>query len=80
MSPSCCLIRTAQSIQQARLNGLPTILGSVVSQDVHERVELSGIGRLLAITPNDEVNSLATLSFLRTFRSIGGVSVRPVRI
>jgi NhaP-type Na+/H+ or K+/H+ antiporter len=55
------------NIQQARLDGLPTFLGSVVSRDVHERVELSGIGRLLALTPNDEVNSLATLSFTRTF-------------
>jgi len=55
------------NIQQARLDGLPTLLGSVVSRDVHERVELSGIGRLLALTPNDEVNSLATLSFTRTF-------------
>jgi NhaP-type Na+/H+ or K+/H+ antiporter len=55
------------NIQQARLDGLPTLPGSVVSRDVHERVELSGIGRLLALTPNDEVNSLATLSFTRTF-------------
>ncbi len=46
---------------------MPTILSSVVSRDVHERVELSGIGRLLALTPNDEVNSLAALSFTRTF-------------
>ena len=55
------------NIQQARLDGLATFLGSVVSRDIQQRVELSGIGRLLALTPNDEVNSLATLSFTRTF-------------
>ena len=55
------------NVQQAKLEGLPTYYGSVVSQEVLERVELGGLGRLLAMTSNDEVNSLAALNFSRVF-------------
>src|SRR5581483_11751691 len=51
----------------ARLDGLPTLQGSALSPMVVEQVELTGIGRLLAMTPNEEVNSLAVLHFARIF-------------
>lgn len=51
----------------ARLAALTTHQLSVLSEDVLERVEGSGIGRLLALTPNAEVNSLAALHFARLF-------------
>jgi NhaP-type Na+/H+ or K+/H+ antiporter len=54
-------------IQKARLAGMPTHYGSILATDVQENIELSGIGRLLAMTPSDEVNSLATLHFMRVF-------------
>jgi NhaP-type Na+/H+ or K+/H+ antiporter len=54
-------------IQKARLAGLPTHYGSILATDVQENIELSGIGRLLAMTPSDEVNALATLHFMRVF-------------
>lgn len=55
------------NLGDARLAGLPTFYGSVLSQYVLDRIELSGIGRLLALTPNEEVNSLASLHFSRVF-------------
>ena len=55
------------NIQQARLAGLPTIVANVLGPQVHERIELTGIGRLLAMTPNNEVNSLAAVQYGRHF-------------
>jgi NhaP-type Na+/H+ or K+/H+ antiporter len=55
------------AIRSARLQGLPTMLGSIVSRYVQENIELSGMGRLLALTPNQEANTLADISFVRTF-------------
>ena len=55
------------NIQAARLAGLPTIQGNVLSGEVQERIELTGIGRLMAMTPNDEVNSLAALQYAKHF-------------
>lgn len=55
------------NLSAARLAGLPTFYGSILAQQVTDRIELSGIGRLLALTPNDEVNSLASLQFSRLF-------------
>ena len=55
------------NIQQARLAGLPTMVANVLSPQVSERIEMTGIGRLLALTPNNEVNSLACLQHARHF-------------
>ena len=51
----------ARNIQAARMEGLPTKLGDVLSERLVEELDLGGIGRLLALTPNDEVNSLAAI-------------------
>jgi NhaP-type Na+/H+ or K+/H+ antiporter len=59
--------REPLAIRSARLQGLPTKLGSIISRYVQENLELSGIGRLLALTPNQEANTLADISFVRTF-------------
>ena len=55
------------NIQKARLEGLPTLVANVLSPQVHEAIELTGIGRLLALTPNNEVNSLACVQYGRHF-------------
>jgi NhaP-type Na+/H+ or K+/H+ antiporter len=49
------------NIQAGKMAGLEAHYGSAISDDVLEELELSGIGRLLALTANDQVNSLATL-------------------
>lgn len=52
--------------QAARMEGLPTYFGNILNEEV-DSLDLSGIGRLMAMTPNDEVNSLATLHFREVF-------------
>ena len=56
-----------QQILRARMDGLPTALGNVLSESIGERLDLSGIGRLLAVTPNDEINSLAAMEYAHVF-------------
>ena len=54
-------------ISAARMAGLKTFYGSALSEYTLENIELEGIGRLLAMTHNDEVNSLACLNFSEVF-------------
>lgn len=56
-----------RDVNRARLAGLTTYYGSVMSEYVIEQIPLGGIGKLLALTPNDEINSLATLRFSEVF-------------
>lgn len=51
----------------ARLEGLPSVFTSVLSEDALDGVPQSGLGRLLALTPDDEVNALAALHFREVF-------------
>lgn len=55
------------NIEAAEEAGLSTLQANIVSDYVVDRVELVGIGRLLALTPNDEINALATLHFTELF-------------
>ena len=55
------------NVQKARLAGMQTMVANILSPAVQERIELTGIGRLLALTPNNEINSLACVQFARHF-------------
>ncbi|MCK4847281.1 MAG: cation:proton antiporter, partial [Deltaproteobacteria bacterium] len=55
------------NITKARLAGLPVYFGSVLSEQLHAKTDLVGIGRLLAMTNNDNVNSLAAIRFVDVF-------------
>lgn len=55
------------NIRRARLAGLQAMISNILSPQVSERIELTGIGRLLALTPNDEINSLAAVHYARSF-------------
>jgi NhaP-type Na+/H+ or K+/H+ antiporter len=55
------------NISSARLDGLNAQYENILHEDVSEELELEGIGKLLAVTPNDEVNSLAALNFIELF-------------
>ncbi|WP_044302123.1 cation:proton antiporter [Rhodopirellula sallentina] len=46
-------------ISQARMNGLRAECVNILNEHVRDELDLAGIGRFLALTPNDEVNSLA---------------------
>lgn len=56
-----------KNIEQAKENGLPAQTGDALSESVIDELNLSGIGRFLALTANDEVNSLAALHFTEVF-------------
>jgi hypothetical protein len=51
----------------ARMAGLTVAYASIGSGYVREQIDLGGIGRLLAMTPNDEVNTLAAMGFTERF-------------
>lgn len=55
-----------ENTQAAEKEGLPTYFGNILNEEV-DTLDLNGIGRLLAMTPNDEVNSLAALHFREVF-------------
>ncbi len=59
------------NIKAARMEGLQAQYGNILSDRWLERMEndgkMDGIGRLLALTPNDEANSLASLHFKEMF-------------
>ncbi len=51
------------SIALARLDGLTAHYGSILSKKVVEALPLGGTGRFIGLTPNDEVNALASAHF-----------------
>jgi NhaP-type Na+/H+ or K+/H+ antiporter len=55
------------NVAAATREGLEAAAESAVSERVLERVEATGITRLLALTPNEEVNTLAALHLARVF-------------
>lgn len=55
----CLVDRNAQDLQTARMSGIRTFYADILSEAVHEEIDLGGIGRFLSMLPNDEVNSLA---------------------
>ena len=54
-------------ITAARQLGVTAHYGNILSEHTMEELELDGLGRLLALTPNDEVNALAALHFSDIF-------------
>ncbi len=51
----------------ARMEGLDTFYGNVLNEYSLEHLDLEGIGRLLSLTNNDEVNSMSALHFVENF-------------
>jgi Trk K+ transport system NAD-binding subunit len=56
-----------QQATSARMAGIPVHYASIGSEYVREEIDLSDVGRLLAMTPNDEVNTLAVMEFVEQF-------------
>ncbi len=59
----------SHNVLEAKLKGLNAIRGNVLSETIEDELDFEGIGKLLAITPNNEVNSLAALHFSTLFGS-----------
>jgi NhaP-type Na+/H+ or K+/H+ antiporter len=65
------------NVAAARLEGIPAHHGSALAESILDRLDLCGIGRLLALTPNDEANSLAALRFSPVFGHRGVYQLVP---
>ncbi len=53
--------------RQARLAGIPVVFASVLSDYVESKLGLSNVGRLLALTSSEEVNTLAATKYAHVF-------------
>jgi NhaP-type Na+/H+ or K+/H+ antiporter len=67
------------NVAAARLEGLPAYYGSLLSDRSDDEIRLSGIGRLLALTSNDEANALSALKYARAFGSQNVFQLAPGR-
>ncbi|MEM9079221.1 MAG: cation:proton antiporter [Verrucomicrobiota bacterium] len=56
-----------QKVAAAKMDGLPSIRANILSEFAEEELELTGIGQLIAATPNDEINTLAAKEFAHLF-------------
>ncbi len=54
-------------IRRARMQGLPTYFGNPTSQHANRHIDLTGIGRLLAMSTHREMNTLACLHYRQEF-------------
>jgi NhaP-type Na+/H+ or K+/H+ antiporter len=66
-------------VTAARSMGLTAHLGNVLSEKLLHEMQLNGIGKLLAVTPNDNVNSLAALHFVHLFSRASVYQLAPDR-
>jgi NhaP-type Na+/H+ or K+/H+ antiporter len=55
------------NLRAARMERLETFAGNALAAETLEELPLEGMGRLLALTPNDEVNALVALHFRDVF-------------
>ncbi len=55
------------NISRARMSGISSLYANVLSQYALDEVDLGGIGYMLAITPDNEYNSLAIVQFANIF-------------
>ena len=58
-----------RNVREARRLGLDALAANVLSEGIKDEINLSGIGHLVAVTSNDEVNTLAALHFGEVFES-----------
>lgn len=66
-----------ENILAAQMAGVNTHFGSILGEDTLEKLDLSGLGRLIALTSNDEVNSLAVHRFIGAFGRSGVFQLAP---
>lgn len=55
------------NIRAARMAGLRTYHGNILAEHVLDEIDLGGIGRIIGLTANDEINTLSTLHFAEVF-------------
>jgi NhaP-type Na+/H+ or K+/H+ antiporter/Trk K+ transport system NAD-binding subunit len=67
----------ADNVDAARALGLTAHAGNVLDEDLASELDLGGIGRLLAVTPNEYVNVLAVQRFRHVFGRPGCYQLPP---
>ena len=67
-------------VSQARLAGLDARLGDAADEQTVDELTLAGLGRLIAMTPNDEANALAALHFADEFGRAEVYRLAPSRV
>jgi NhaP-type Na+/H+ or K+/H+ antiporter len=63
--------------QRARMQKVPNIHANVLSDFASESIDMSGIGYLVAATPNDEVNTLACISLSHSLGASNVFQLKP---
>jgi len=56
-----------QNVTQSRMMGLEAHHGNALTEETLDGLDLAGLGRVLAVTGNDEVNALAMIHFRELF-------------
>lgn len=67
------------NISTARMDGLRTRNADILNENALNELDLGGIGRLVALTPNDEVNSLGAMHFSSIFGRANVFQLTPWR-
>ena len=57
------------NVKEARMSGLETYYGNAVSEHADRHLDLIGLGQVLALTPQSELNALAGLRYKAEFGS-----------
>lgn len=65
------------NIRKARKMGIKCYHGNMLAEHALDEIDLEGIGKLISLTHNDEVNSLAVIRFKQLFSSAGVFQLSP---
>lgn len=65
------------NVAAARMAGLKASRANILSEYAEEELDYSGIGQLVAATPNDEINSLAGNEFAHIFGRVNAWQIAP---
>lgn len=65
------------AVREARMAGFEAVLGDILDERLLERLDLGGVGKILAMTPNEDVNALALLHFQDLFGRVEAYRVAP---
>jgi NhaP-type Na+/H+ or K+/H+ antiporter len=66
-----------ENISTARMAGLQTFHGSALAERTEDELDLGGLGKLLAITPNDSINLLIVQHFTEVFGKENSYQLAP---
>lgn len=67
------------NVTAAKMDGLNVTYGNALSSQTDDLLDLTGIGRVLALTSNDEVNALVSLKFANLFERANVFQLAPIR-